>query len=150
VDAQVSSVDLVPTILAMLDVESATDFDGSSLTGLIDGSDSRGSGVAFSSMYVIPGQFERERHAVREEGWKLIRNPPGWYSGGNKYSNETSLELYNLSSDAAELNDLVDIETGKRTALEMSLNSRNFSGQGLDIELTPEEHERLRSLGYVR
>jgi arylsulfatase A-like enzyme len=150
VDAQVSSVDLVPTILAMLDVESATDFDGFSLTGLIDGSDSRGSGAAFSSMYVIPGQYDRERHAVREEGWKLIRNPPGWYSGGGKYTNETSLELYNLSSDAAELNDLADIETGKRAALETSLNSMNFSGQELDIQLTPEEHERLRGLGYVR
>jgi arylsulfatase A-like enzyme len=150
VDAQVSSVDLVPTILAMLNVESATDFDGSSLTGLINGSTSRGTGAAFSSMYLLPSEFERERHAVRDEGWKLIRNQPGWYSGGNSYSSETSLELYNLASDAAELNNLVEIEAGKRATLETSLNSRNFLGQQLDIELTPEEHERLRSLGYVR
>jgi arylsulfatase A-like enzyme len=149
VDAQVSSVDLVPTILAMLNVESVTDFDGSSLTGLINGSASRGTGAAFSSMYVMPSEFERERHAVRDEGWKLIRNLPGWYGGGNGYNSEASLELYDLASDAAELNDLVNTETERRARLEVFLNSRNFSGQRPDIELTPEEHERLRSLGYV-
>ncbi len=149
IDAQVRSIDLAPTILDILGIKAAAGFDGSSLTGLMDGSRRDGTGAAFSGLYPDTGEFARNYHSVRTDGWKLIQDTAGWVDGGRIYRPADRFELYHLASDAAELVDLAGREPEQRASLEALLATLNRTAQKPELDLSPEERERLRSLGYI-
>lgn len=149
VDTQVRSIDLVPTILDLLEVDAVTPLDGSSLVRLLEGTGMESPGPAFSGMYPSPGEFNRERHAVRAAGWKLIEYQPGWTGGGASAYRPHTMELYHIAADAAERVNRIDTAPEQRTSLEALLNSRQHAPDIPELELTDEEREKLRSLGYI-
>jgi arylsulfatase A-like enzyme len=150
VDTQVRLIDLVPTVLDMLDVDAGTTFDGSSLLALMRAGDGVSPGPAFSSRYSSSTEFSRERHAIRDRGWKLIHTKPGWDGGGATPLEGDSRELYELKADPGELSNLMDTGSAIQQQLEQQLDEAIGQGVALDLELTDEERERLRSLGYVQ
>jgi arylsulfatase A-like enzyme len=151
VDTQVRLIDLVPTVLDMLDVDAGTTFDGSSLLALMRAGDGVSPGPAFSSRYSSSTEFSRERHAIRDRGWKLIHTKPGWDGGGGATPLEgDSRELYELAADPGELTNLLDTGAAIQQQLGQQLDEVVGQGVTLDLELTDEERERLRSLGYVQ
>jgi len=147
VAAQVQLVDLVPTILELIDVSVPLDFDGNSLVDLLGGKTGNSTGPAFSGYYPIKGVPMRGRQSVRDDGWKLIRHYSGWE--GQRFTDEIQ-ELFNLDADPAELDDLIDSQLPILGVLENKLGSHKLSTEVQDISLTPEEQDRLRSLGYIR
>lgn len=150
VETQVRLIDLAPTLLDMLGVDPGTAFDGQSLLPLMQGTASDSPGPAFSSSYSTSSEFSRERHSIRDQGWKLIRYGPGWDGDGPATLEQRQQELYDLGADAGELDNRID----SGTAIQDELSSRldEMAGQGVapELELTPEERERLRSLGYIQ
>lgn len=149
VDAQVRTLDLTPTMLDLLDIDAAPEFDGSSLATLMNGSDTAGTGPAYSGLYPIPKKFDRVLHAVRAEGWKLIELEPGWMGGGAAAYQPLSYELYHVVADSAELVNRIDTAPEQRASLESLLNSQKHAPVTPEVELSDEDLEKLRSLGYI-
>ncbi len=88
--------DLVPTILELADIESEIEFDGASLTSLINGEVS-----SFDSEFYITECTWMRKHGWRTPEWKLIvaLEPDFHY--------KPSVELYNLIQDPDENDNLV-------------------------------------------
>jgi len=150
VDAQVRTIDLAPTLLSLLEVDAGTRFDGSSLLELIRGDDTQhGPEPALGGLYVVPGEFQRQLNAVRYDGWKLVRTGAGWAGGGDPEYRAGSTQLFNLATDPQELVDVAQRFPEQRLRLDEILHSVAGEVAMPDIEFTPEERERLRSLGYI-
>jgi len=149
VQTQVRLIDVVPTILELLGLDSAEQFDGSSLVGLMSGADKESPGPAFSGLYTTPEEYALERHSIRQDNWKLIEVSSGWGGGGAVKYMEEAQELYNLDADPLEVENLVDLQEPVLDTLTKKLNDHRSPSQKPELHLTPEERERLRSLGYV-
>lgn len=149
VKVQVRLIDLAPTILELVNIESAEQFDGTSLVNLVRGTDADSPGPAFSGSYPTSEEFAQERHSVRHDGWKLIRNARGWNGGGAGPVIEESRELYDIGEDPDEKNNLAGSGGSILDTLGKTLDAHQSPSQKPELHLTPEERERLRSLGYV-
>lgn len=145
VDTPVSQVDLLPTILDLMDVPDAeVPRQGTSLFESGDGQ-----GTAERPVYFSQPCFGRNKTGVLRDGLKLIRS-----------AREPTL-LFDISADPEERHDLSDELPDLRRSLERLLaeglqRSRDV-GHGLRSEqqpapadVTPEQLERLRALGYAR
>lgn len=101
IDAPVISLDILPTALDALgmDVPVKTPFDGKSLLPLLTGT----SKVHHSELYWNSGEPKGE-WAVRQGDWKA-------------HGFKENFELYNLSNDPSEANDLVEKNTDKAREL---------------------------------
>ena len=97
----VSLMDLVPTILDLLEIEVETLFDGHSLLPIIEHRE-----VEDRTKYII-SEISRKYICVIRGKWKLIAN----------YS-EASFELYNIEEDYEEKNNLIDEKVEIRQELE--------------------------------
>ncbi|MDA1196492.1 MAG: sulfatase-like hydrolase/transferase [Nanoarchaeota archaeon] len=98
--SQVRTIDIMPTLLELLDVTEDASFEkiqGKSLMPLITGSETKDR-VAFSETGGLGGPWPSpERNNVfsmRIDGFKMIKTPAGW-------------ELYNLKKDPSEQDNLV-------------------------------------------
>jgi len=140
VDLSVEVRDVAATVMGVLGVEDHP-FAGENLLELAGGGHAA---PAFTQGLYARGHDQR-KHAVVHEGWKLIHNlDPDTY------------ELYFLPTDPRERRDLWDSRTtsggGSGTALQKMLD--DFAAlPGLTpstLEMSLEELERLRSLGYIR
>jgi len=125
---QVQSIDIMPTIIDMLKIKKPETTEGVSLLPLI----------LKGKEYPIPYAFSRSC-VIRTEEWKLI-------------CNRRNRQLYNLKKDPQELNNLIEQEKEKFIFLKEKLD--NWRKQAVAIpkkpaQLTEEEKERLRSLGYL-
>ena len=108
---QVRSIDILPTILELLSIESDMNFrnmDGKSLIPLINGhTESR---IAFSQSGnpLDSGKPPKEPnvYAVRTDEWKYIRN-----------IHDSTEELYDLVNDPNENSNLISKKTNKSTEL---------------------------------
>jgi arylsulfatase A-like enzyme len=143
---QVRLIDIAPTILELLAINEQIHMDGRSLVRMI-----RGEGVssapALSATYNYLGVPMQDRRAVRHDGWKLIRWLPGYRN--STYHSEISQELFNLREDPHELLDVAESDPETVRRLESELDELLAPGR-VPVQLTPEEQERLRSLGYVQ
>lgn len=96
---------------------------------------------AFSEGSYAWGSDQR-RLALITEKWKLIRN-----------FDDQSYELYNLENDPGEQRNLVDTRPAVLDDLVPALQAR-LGAQGKEVgepvRLSNEEHERLKSLGYIQ
>ncbi len=147
----VRSVDLVPTILDVLDIpcpDGRCGFDGSSLRGVIAGG-TRAFPVAYSEslsdLAGYPGSpFANDSlYALNDGRWKLVaryeglRAKPSW--------------LFDLEADPGETVNLIhahpDVERRLRRRLE-ALGSIVEADRSTPLD--PSVRERLRSLGYLR
>ena len=64
-------------------------------------------------------------------------------------------QLYNIMSDPLELHDLALVETGERDRLRDQLlrwadTTKRYPAKRYDVELSPEEKEKLKGLGYLQ
>jgi len=143
IEAPAAHIDIYPTILDLLDLETSQRMEGISLLDSIDG------GAHDPHRRIILEAHQPEAPAnlrsVVEGGYKYIRN-----------DSQFSEELYNVEDDPGELNNLLpdseSVAAGLRESLETEygrLRSEDpLSPQ--ERELSEKELDRLRSLGYVR
>jgi arylsulfatase A-like enzyme len=152
ITSQVSNIDIFPTIVEALGLPLPEDLDGASLLALIDSRAARQperfsygeSGRTFMGIdperYVegVPGKHRM----LRGGRWKLVQVPGA----------ERELRLYDLKSDPGEIHDVADQHA--EIVAEMSARLREIDSvaatAAAERELTPEQLENLRRLGYVQ
>jgi arylsulfatase A-like enzyme len=128
----VSLVDVLPTVLAALALPAAEDADGVSLLGEIP--ESR---ALFAESYDGKGVLARA----------LRRGAEKWVEHRGR-----APALYDLASDPGELRDLSGerADAARGSAAELARWVAAQAGGGSGPQLTPEETERLKALGYLQ
>lgn len=135
VQKEVSSVDLLPTILDSLQLPISRGLIGSSLHG------SHGTGATLSEHFSPEGEIE---YALVTDGKKLIER----VSGGRR-------ELYDLTVDPYEQRNMLPAPSGDRveTTMIQGLSNRLTDRRRIAPDASasaPPDSQLLRSLGYVR
>lgn len=135
VTAQVRLLDLAPTILDLLDLDSGP-FEGASLMSLIEGHDET------PRMAISETQPDAGLYAIRQVGWKLILNV---HTG--------TVEMYDLRRDPRETINCANTTPLIASKLEAQLRS-HVQRIGASPSPQPDivDHltlARLRALGYV-
>lgn len=151
IQAPVSLVDLVPTVLELADMPAPPGLEGLSLVPLFEAADEAPyrerplhgeapGGLTYET--ILPGAFPIIR-SIRRDNWKLVHN-----------SKTDAYSLYDLSVDPLEAHDLAQTKPAiaARLEQEMKLRYEGFDPANLPnatVELSEEEIEELRALGYV-
>jgi arylsulfatase A-like enzyme/4-amino-4-deoxy-L-arabinose transferase-like glycosyltransferase len=155
-DAPVMSFDLFPTLLALAGVAAPADLDSAAVSLLAPAS-ARGrlaeepaaSDIGIAEVKRLhpefdPAPFRQRLRAWTEGAWKYL-----WRSGG-------SHSLYHLEDDPFETRDRIDAEPERARRLAAALESFRaprarcrIAPAAAPVELSPEERERLRVLGYA-
>ncbi len=140
VAANVSTIDLVPTILDLAGIAADPALKGHSLAAVATDEAWDGD-VAFAHRLERDQRGDRHLWAVVDGPWKAI-------SGGGK------LELYNLRETRAEQEDLAAAhpavaDTLARRLEEFQRGAFSIENERIEVPLDREALERLRSLGYV-
>jgi tetratricopeptide (TPR) repeat protein len=139
IEARVRLVDIMPSVLDMLNMPVPADIQGISLLPYIEGKKKQD-----LSSY-IESYYPRENY-----GWSEL---VGLIDGDWKYIKAPQQELYNLDQDPQEENNLFQEERQviqeKRDKLEEIIQNSASSLIAGKRDLTDEEKEKLRSLGYV-
>lgn len=141
IDTVVSLVDLVPTILDLLEIESETNFDGVSLVGFIEDDEPGDRAVFSESMFPYLNYGWGKLYGVREGQWKYILAP--------------NPELYDLSEDPGETRNVMDSEREVaqelRGLLDAGIVKSQPEGSGFaeSARISEEDRDRLLALGYV-
>jgi arylsulfatase A-like enzyme len=159
IEGNVSLMDVAPTILRLLGLSPHLGMDGVSLFAA-NGSRSRFEAAGSHELlfaetdyqliheanprFLLPGAAGRWS-GLRKDSLKLIRIPG---PQGPRH------ELYQLAADPGELSPL-DLEafpsgTRLRDELEGWTDTEPGAGQNLEETLSPEQRERLKSLGYLQ
>ncbi len=139
VDPRIRLVDLVPTILDLLEIPPVAGLDGVSLVSHMEGRRKDSLDSYLETFY------PRENH-----GWSELT---GLVSGEWKYIEAPRPELYHLGRDPDEKNNLIAAETATAETMKEALEEkiRRAAGESSGArELTAEEREKLRSLGYIQ
>ena len=115
INQQVRSIDILPTILDILEINHDENFksmDGKTLLSLLQ--DNNENRIAFSQSGNPLGSTKPPKEpnvfSVRDDGWKYIRN----------LHNESE-ELYHLKDDPKETNNLIDTENKKANELRIKM-----------------------------
>jgi arylsulfatase A-like enzyme len=173
VDSQVMSIDILPTVLDLLSIESPSPLQGRSLVPLMTGAGSLDDTHAYADAYDIVAVRGNKRKYIRKSD-RPVRsaenvspeeyNAPDFMRwagiGGPDYSNYT-YELYDLENDPGEREDVASEDPDGRTGLSDKLkqweNGNRAAREGLGLgaagekaELDAATVERLKSLGYVQ
>lgn len=134
VTQQIQSIDIMPTILDILEIKQPEGIEGVSLLPLIL------KGKKYPSLYAF-SNFGNDEYVIRTEEWKLIKDGTGY-------------KLYNLKRDPEELIDLIDVERERFVFLKKELDNwekqKKTKGEITPQPLTEEQKERLRSMGYLQ
>lgn len=132
VNQQVSSIDILPTLLDVLDIPNEEIFEGTSLMRLVKGK--RKKLYAVSEM----GSYGK---SIRTEAWKYCRI-------------RSSELLFDLINDPGEhtnvTRDHLDTKDHLKTVLESFMAKRRTSLPENKAKLDKETLEQLRDLGYIR
>jgi len=137
--AQVSTVDLMPTVLDLVGLPPQQGIDGRSLARLVLHPGPEPSGVAYAETY-----FPRFHY-----GWQHLR---ALRDGRFKYIEAPTPELYDVRADPGETKNLY--KAYSRRAEELRVTLLKLAGSGLQAApdkatLDPETLQRLAALGYV-
>lgn len=139
IKSRVRLIDLMPSVLDMLNVPVNKDVQGTSLLPYISGKKKED-----LSSYVET-YFPRENY-----GWSEL---VGLVDGDWKYIRAPEEELYNLKADPEEMKNAMGkdnkIASEKRAKLEAAIARYSSGIRSEKKELTAEEKEKLRSLGYL-
>ncbi len=106
IDTQVRMIDILPTVLDVLDIPLTASIQGQSLLPLVEGSGAFQEDTVFSETtpcgYSCPKRLENHRRrSVRTNEWKLIANY-------NPDEDDTYYELYHLAEDPGETKNVLD------------------------------------------
>ena len=139
IKSRVRLIDLMPSVLDMLNVPVNKDVQGTSLLPYIEGKKD-GDLTCYLESYYPPETFGwSELVGIIDGDWKFIRAPRS--------------ELYNLKTDAKEEKDLVSREARTAALLNRKLEEIIKAGTSKTKPgrrtLSREEEDRLRSLGYI-
>lgn len=140
VSEQVRAIDVLPTILDLLEIPPSQSVDGTSLEALLAGRTRAEVPASYSESYYPKLHYGwSELRAIRADGWKAIDAPKP--------------ELYNLRQDPHERNNLYESqrELADRMIAEAVRLERELTGgkRPQAIQPDPETLARLRSLGYI-
>jgi arylsulfatase A-like enzyme len=146
---QVQLVDIAPTILAGVALAKPKDMQGNSLFPLILGRKNHPSFFAFSEVTQSDDTVE---DCVRTKEWKLI------HKRFKKRDLIDRYELYNLSIDPEEKNNLANVKPREFKFLNNKLTvwrnrnplSASLVADSVTARLTDETKKLLRSLGYLQ
>jgi choline-sulfatase len=142
IDQQVRILDIMPTVLDLLGIDKPESFAGESLLPLIRGESGENRGAFAESLLYGPRKL-----AWRDAKYKYIYHGEG--DGG---------ELYDWTEDPAEQTDLSEAypEVAQQLrhelldfATELGIRARTMSEPPV-IDMSPEQVDKLRSLGYIR
>ncbi len=140
VDGQVRSIDIMPTVLDIMEIAPPPGISGRSLIPLVEGKAGDEENPAYMETYA--NKFER--------GWSVLR---GVRTGGWKFIQAPSPELYNLVNDAAETRNLFMEEKAMSARLAGLLDDMDRNAAGRErVDPGIEDKAflgRVRSLGYV-
>ena len=138
----VSLIDVMPTILAAVGAAVPTGLDGSDLAPTW-----RGGGGELGDRYFL-GEGDRQRKNKKElQVMRAVRHHKDKLHLNRLTGVET---LFDLDADPGELTDLAKSRPEIVAALRTQLQQiREESIKGSAVTLSPEQQERLRSLGYV-
>lgn len=136
---RVRLIDIAPSILDLLGLPAPAEIQGTSLLPYVSGREKRSLGTYLETY------FPRENY-----GWSELI---GLIEGDWKYIQAPKSELYSLKADPKEKANVIGRESEKARELKSRLDEMIVnSSSGLAStkrELTSEEREKLRSLGYV-
>ena len=142
VKESVGQVDLMPTILSLLDLQdelAGLEIAGRDLKPLLEGRGGNASRAYYSETYLPFYTYGWAKlHSLRKGRWKLIDAPVP--------------ELYDLIRDPQELTDLHSIEDGTAHDLKRDLDewlAERKVEHNADLSLDSEALAKLRSLGYL-
>jgi len=147
----VSQADLLPTLIDLLRLkDKKPPFDGQSCLGLLKGKSEEKGRIVFGLLdrraYIIDGDYKL---MINGDYGKKVRgahpDPPFW-----------PVELYNLKEDPGELHNLaqespqiVDRLTIRLKQAFLEKGIRLWQ-EGASKEISPENKQRLKSLGYIK
>lgn len=138
-EPRVRLIDILPSILDLLDIPVPEDIQGQSLLPYINGK-KKDDLTSYIETY-----FPRENH-----GWSELT---GLVDGDWKYIQAPREELYNLKIDPEEIQNAASQEPKvlqeKKKKLEEIIILSSSKIEAKKREMTAEELERLRSLGYT-
>lgn len=144
IEDRVGTVDIVPTILDLLDIEIPAEIHGQALTALWT-TDKADPAPAYTPQYYAENLSPRLTH-----GWGELRV---LYEGGRKYIHGPRPELYDLEKDPEELNDLSGQQPAEaqrlREALAVFIREHASEQAATTQAMEPELVSRLQSLGYL-
>jgi arylsulfatase A-like enzyme len=135
----IGHVDVGPTLCELAGLNPDPSFVGRSLVGLMDGDPERDRPIVLEGNFWGP-----PLRGWIHDGYKLILAPDG------------QVELYHLDPDPGERDNLRQREPERlrRMVEDFKIVHKSMAvhnlGDAADVQLTPEEAERLRSAGYLR
>jgi len=163
IDQQVQNLDIMPTILALANIQGPTNMQGRSLVPLLDGSGTSTwqEQPAITQAMVSPrdsgppggdrtNNVEKPHFGIIDHGWKLIRK---------EIDPDAQQELYEHPVDYLNLTNVIkaDTSTARVKALAQTLDTWKTRAKAAQLpsdetmtqQLSSEELRRLRALGYV-
>ncbi len=137
-------IDVLPTVLAALDVKVPSHLQGTSLVSLLDGTET-------TTRNVFSQWPAAQKFSLRKGSFKLIRK-------NDKESGGLIEELYELKKDPSETNNLLGDESQEASALRAELDeirkkasavAKPF-GEGGTVKLSDQTKKELEALGYLK
>jgi len=154
----VETIDLMPTILAAVGLPSPKEAQGTSFAALLSSANASQwrSRPAFTEKNLTyeamgaPPPPDIEAFAVVEDGWKLVHNTARPRGGREHELYDTRTDPFDQHDVAAQHPEIVARLSQRLTAWrEKSVKARK-PAEAATANLSPEEVERLRSLGYLQ
>jgi arylsulfatase A-like enzyme len=153
VSRRVSTMDILPTLVELLDLDARMKHEGRSLMTLLEG---QTPGAEARTIY--SHLLDRQRDdppgplvikSLIHGDWKLIVRGPLSEPAALVY------RLYDLKQDPAEHRDIASvhqdrIDSLRRAIEELEARAKPFAGETKPFEISPESRERLKTLGYVQ
>lgn len=145
IDQLVSGIDIMPTIMDVLGYDVPQSLEGKSLRGLQDRKSRYIISESFADGKLADAhqRFQRIERAIFFENYKLIASTSG------------KRELYDLSQDPLELNNIYNVNNAMANDLTAKLENWLSTKQNEPVDLEKSKldrvaRERLKSLGYIK
>ncbi len=134
IDAQVRTIDILPTVLDLLTIPVDAHFDGESLKTYLVGADSAPRAALGETDYPLRFGWAPLR-SVRDNGFKFIQAPRP--------------ELYDLHADPKELTNLYQADNANVQKLRAELSALKSSSQPSSSPPAATGTQELKALGYA-